>query len=48
MAADILDGKKKPQDMPIQMQDMMKLAIYNSELTKLGITVPVDVPKEAK
>lgn len=48
MAADILDGKKKPQDMPIQMQDMMKLAINNSQLTKLGITVPSDVPKEAK
>lgn len=48
MAADILDGKSKPQDMAIQLQPTMKLVINEGQVKKLGITVPADLPKEAK
>lgn len=48
MAADILDGKSKPEDMPVQMQATMKLATNPDMAKKLGITIPDDLPQEAK
>ena len=48
MAADILDGKSKPEDMAIQSQPTMKLAVNKDALQRLGITLPADLPQEAK
>ena len=47
MAADILEGKSKPADMPVQPQDKMGLVVNEEQAKKLGITIPSDLPKEA-
>lgn len=46
MAADILDGKAKPQDMPIQTQKDLEFAVNEDLAKKLGITIPEDLLKK--
>lgn len=48
MAADILSGKSKPADMPIEGQKDMKLIINKEEAQQLGITIPDDLLKEVQ
>ncbi|MDQ0203856.1 ABC transporter substrate-binding protein [Pectinatus haikarae] len=43
MAADILDGKAKPADMPIQTANDLKVTVNKKNAAALGITVPDDV-----
>ena len=48
MAADILSGKSKPQNMAIQAQKTFTVSINEEKAKKLGITIPADILKEAK
>ena len=48
MAADILDGKKKPADMPIQTAKELKVTINQKNADALGIKIPDDVLKGAE
>jgi putative tryptophan/tyrosine transport system substrate-binding protein len=48
MAADILSGKSKPQDMAIQSQKTFTVTLNEEAIKKLGLTIPDDVRKEAK
>jgi len=48
MAADILFGKSKPQDMAIQSQKTFTVTLNEEAIKKLGLTIPDDVRKEAK
>ncbi len=49
MACDILNGKSKPQDMPIQTATNNDQVIINkSAFTTLGITIPADILSKAK
>lgn len=45
MGADILEGKAKPQDMPIRYQTEFKVVLNESVVKELGLTVPEDVAK---
>ena len=47
MAADILEGKSVPADMPIQSARDLTLVISKSSAAKLGLTIPEDVLKDA-
>jgi len=47
MAADILSGKAKPADMPIQALKEMKLTINETNAKLLGITIPADMLSSA-
>lgn len=47
MAADILSGKTKPADMPIQALKEMKLTINETNAKLLGITIPADMLSSA-
>ena len=47
MAADILDGKAKPESMAIEMAKDLKVTINKKEAAALGITIPDDVSKDA-
>ena len=47
MAADILAGKAKPADMPIQSLKEMKLTINVENAKKLGIEIPADLKAQA-
>lgn len=47
MAAKILSGEAKVEDMPIESQSPAKLVINQEEAKKLGITIPADLLKEA-
>ena len=47
MAADILEGKKKPADMPIETARDLTLVISKGNAAKLGLTIPEDVLKDA-
>ena len=47
MAADILDGKAKPESMAIEMAKDLKVTINKKEAAALGITIPSDVSKDA-
>ena len=47
MGADILDGKKKPADMPIQTAKDLKATINKKNAAALGITIPDDLLKSA-
>lgn len=47
MAADILDGKKKPADMPIESAKDLKITINKKNAALLGITLPADLTKDA-
>ncbi|MCR5176935.1 MAG: ABC transporter substrate-binding protein [Anaerovibrio sp.] len=48
MAADILEGKSKPDAMPIQFAKSLKAVVNKTEAEKLGITIPQDVLKDAE
>nr|WP_302221428.1 ABC transporter substrate-binding protein [uncultured Acidaminococcus sp.] len=48
MAADILSGKAKPQDMAIQSQKTFTVSLNEEAIKKLGLTIPDDIRKEAK
>ncbi|WP_196593703.1 ABC transporter substrate-binding protein [Pectinatus sottacetonis] len=47
MAADILDGKSKPADMPIETAKDLKITINKKDAATLGITIPADLEKNA-
>ena len=48
MAADILNGKAKPSEMPIQAQKDFQVLINKKEAQKIGLTIPEDVLKGAQ
>ena len=48
MAADILAGKAKPADMPIQSLKDLKLTINAENAKKLGIRIPADLEAQAE
>ena len=48
MAADILDGKKKPADMPIETAKDLKVTINLKTAAAIGIKIPEDVLKGAE
>lgn len=48
MGVDILKGKSKPQDMPIQFQKQFKAIINTTAAKALGITIPEDLAKESE
>ncbi len=48
MAAEILSGKSKPQNMAIQAQKTFTVTINEEKAKKLGLTIPADILKEAK
>ncbi|MBF1704126.1 MAG: ABC transporter substrate-binding protein [Selenomonas sp.] len=43
MAADILDGKAKPADMPIETAHDLTVVINKKNAEKIGLTIPADV-----
>ena len=45
MGADILEGKAKPQDMPIRYQTEFKVVLNEPVVKELGLTVPEGVAK---
>ena len=47
MAADILEGKRKPADMSIELAKDLKITINKADAARLGITIPEDVLKDA-
>lgn len=47
MAADILSGKAKPQDMPIQAQKEFNIIINEENAKKIGLTIPQEILKKA-
>lgn len=48
MAADILSGKAKPAEMPIQAQKKFKPVINMKSAAKIGLTVPEELLKDAE
>lgn len=48
MAADILDGKAKPADMPIQMAKDLKVTVNQKYAKSIGLEVPADILKDAE
>jgi len=48
MGADILDGKKKPADMPIQTAKDLKASVNKKNADALGVKIPDDVMKSAE
>ena len=46
MAADILEGKAKPETMPIQYQKNFKTVFNETSVKNLGLTIPADVKHE--
>ena len=48
MAADIIDGKKKPADMPIQTAKELKVTINQKNADALGIKIPESLLKDAE
>lgn len=47
MAADILDGKAKPADMPIETARDLTLVVSKGNAERLGLTIPEEVLKDA-
>ena len=47
MAADILEGKAKPESMPVEMAKDLKVTVNVKDAKALGITIPDDVLKDA-
>ena len=43
MAADILSGKAKPQDMPIQTQKEFNIIVNEENAKKIGLTIPKEI-----
>lgn len=48
MAAEILNGKAKPAEMPIQAQKEFTVTINKKEAQKIGLTIPEEVLKGAQ
>jgi len=48
MAADILDGKAKPADMPIQQQENVAVVINREAARAIGLNVPEEIMATAK
>ena len=48
MGADILEGKAKPQDMPIQFQKTFKVKVNEPVLKELGIALPESLKGKAE
>lgn len=46
MAAEILEGKVKPETMPIQYQKNFKTVFNEASVKNLGLTIPADVKHE--
>ena len=46
MAADILAGKAKPQDMAIQSQKDFEIVINEANAKKIGLTIPEEILKK--
>lgn len=47
MAADILSGKSKPQDMAIQSQKEFSVIVNEASAKKIGLTIPEEILKKA-
>lgn len=47
MAADILSGKSKPADMPIQAQTEFNIVVNEANAKRIGLTIPEDVLQKA-
>lgn len=47
MAADILAGKAKPQDMAIQSQKDFEIVINEANAKKIGLNIPEEIMKKA-
>lgn len=47
MAADILSGKSKPADMPIQTQNEFTIIINEENAKKIGLTIPKEILDKA-
>ena len=43
MAADVLSGKAKPQDMPIQTQNEFTVIVNEANAKKIGLTIPKEI-----
>lgn len=48
MAADILEGKAKPESMPIQFAENLKAVINKANAAELGIALPADIMNNAE
>lgn len=48
MGADILEGKAKPADMPIELAKDLKITVNKKNADEIGITIPDDVLKDAE
>ncbi len=48
MGADILDGKHKPADMPIQTAKELQACINKKNAETLGVKIPDDLMKSAE
>lgn len=48
MAADILSGKSKAADMPIETQKELKLVVNKEAAAAMGITLPADILTQSK
>lgn len=48
MAVDILEGKSKPQDMPVKLAEKFTLTVNKDTLNKIGITLPKDLQDKAE
>ena len=48
MAADILEGKAKPADMPIQFASNLKAVVNRANAAQLGIALPADIVNDAE
>ena len=47
MAADILAGKSKPADMPIQSQEKMTITVNEEYAKQIGMEIPQDIKEKA-
>ena len=48
MAADILEGKKKPQDMAVQTAKDLSVVVNKDAAEAMGVKIPDDIMKNAK
>lgn len=48
MAADVLDGKSKPQDMPVKILEDRDIYVNKDTLKKLNLTIPEELKSKVK
>ena len=48
MAADILEGKRKPSDMKIETARDLTVVVNKKNAEKIGLTIPADVLNGAR